>query len=392
MITIKTLSELITEVIADLEGAYGENIPLFGKVMIRAIAFTQAGKLKLYYLAIGKLQKNIFVDTAEPEASGGTLERFGRVKLNRNPFPAQAGQYDVQVSGDVGATIPAQRTFKSDDDSVNPGKLFILDSDFVLVTGSDTITLRALEAGEDSKMVIGETMTATAPIIGVDRGVTVTAESVEPFAAEEIETYRDKALVSYRTEPEGGAGSDYRAWAFDAQGVQQAYPYAKSGANNEINLYVEATIADSIDGKGTPSAGLLTDVEADVEMDPDTTMAILTRGRRPLGVFQVHYLPVTIQEVDIVIDGFMNLDADIETLLFDAIKEVLDFVRPYIASVDVLEDKNDIFSVNTIIAAILDARPGSVFGAVTLTVGGLSVSSYTFSDGNIPHLDAITYT
>ena len=113
MIGIPTLTELYTQCLADLEAAYGESIPVFGKNYLRVKAANQAARLKLYYIIVGKVQKNIFVDTAEPEKSGGTLERFGRVKLGRNPFPAKSGEYVLEVKGQIGSVIPASTTFKS---------------------------------------------------------------------------------------------------------------------------------------------------------------------------------------------------------------------------------------------------------------------------------------
>ena len=100
-VQIPTLSELYTSVKGDLESEIGINLPLFGKSYIRGLASVQAGKLKLYYLAIASVQKNIFPDLAESELTGGTLERFGRIKLNRNPFSAVAGKYEVTVTGDI---------------------------------------------------------------------------------------------------------------------------------------------------------------------------------------------------------------------------------------------------------------------------------------------------
>lgn len=392
MITIPTITQLYTAILADLTAKFGDSIPSFGKNFLRAIAMAQAGRLKLYYLAIGNLQKNIFVDTADPEASGGTLERFGRVKLNRDPFPATAGQYTIQVTGSIGATINSSTTFRSNDDALSPGMLFVLDNTHVLTATTDSITVRALTPGLDSKLQVGDGLVATAPILNVNSAATVTAETVEPLAAETVEEYRAIVLQSYRLEPNGGAASDYRLWAADAQGVQQVYPFAKSGSANEINLYVEATLADSIDGKGTPSALLLTTVESVVELDPDTTQPINDRGRRPLGVFQIHYLPVTVVNVNINIASFVGVTADQKTLIFNAIKEALVSVRPFVAGADILAQKNDIFSTNSVISIILTAIPGSIFGAITLTVGGSPVSSYQFVNGNIPYLNLITYS
>lgn len=391
MITIPTLNQLYTGILSDLETQFGTSIPLFGKNYLRIQAAVQAGKLYLFYIAIGKiLQKNIFVDTADSEANGGTLERFGMVKLNRRPFAAVQGQYTVTVTGTAGGQILANTTWKSDDTSANPDKIFIIDYSFTLSSSSGSVTIRALEAGQDSQLAIGDTLTLTSPIALVDNTATTTVEVVEPLAAEDLEDYRQAALDAYRLEPNGGSASDYRLWASDAQGVEKVYPFAKSGAANEINLFVEATIADSTDGKGTPSAAILSDVEDWVEADQDDTDPY-TRGRRPLGVFQIHYLPVTIKEIDINIASSIGLTTAIRTQIFDAMEAMIALKRPFVAGSDILADQNDTLDTNSIIATILATRPGSLFGTVTLEVDSTEVSTYTFVEGNIPHLNSITY-
>ncbi|MTV47144.1 baseplate J/gp47 family protein, partial [Streptococcus pneumoniae] len=90
-----------------------------------------------------------------------------------------------------------------------------------LVNTTDTITLRALEAGLDAKLIVGDKLTSTAPIALVNSIVTVSSEVVEPRAAESIEDYRQAAILAYQLEPQGGAGGDYRIWATDAQGVER---------------------------------------------------------------------------------------------------------------------------------------------------------------------------
>lgn len=391
MVTIKTTADLRAEIKADLESAYGAPIPLIGKFFLNAIIAVWAGVLRIFYLAIAFLQKNIFVDTADPESQGGTLERYGRVKINRNPYPAKSGEYTVAVTGTNGSTIAGATTFKSNDDSLNPGYLFVLDGDYILTGSGDVITLRALTAGTESKLAVDDFLTATAPIIGVNALVEVTAETVQPIAAEEIEDYRQKVLDSYRLEAQGGAVGDFRLWSYDAAGVKQVYPYAKPGFSGEINLYVEATVIDSEDGKGTPGPLILADVEEVVELDPDTTKDINDRGRRPMGAWEIHYLPITPLDVDIEITDFEDIDADIETLIFNAMKSQVDKIRPFIAGADVLANKNDILDANKIIQTILNARPGSVFGSIQLTVNGVIEASHTFLAGDIPNMNTITY-
>jgi hypothetical protein len=390
MITIPTLSELQASIKADIEAEMGVTIPIIGKTFLWVFTLVQAAKLKLYYLAIAKVQKNIFVDTAEPEASGGTLERFGRVKLGRNPFQPTAGQYEIDVTGTVGAVIPASQTFKSNDDAKNPSKLYVLDLAYTLTSSPDTITVRALESGTGSSLDIGDDLTATSPIAGVNALATVSGEAIQPLAGETLEEYRRKTLDSFRLEAQGGAGTDYRLWASDAQGVQQTYPYAKSGAPNEIDLYVEATTLDSTDGKGTPTTAILDDVEAVIELDPDTTLNISERGRRPLGVFQVNYLPITPLDVDITINGLSATTA-IQTQITNALTNAINAIRPFVASADILDNKNDILDNNKIISVILNAYPQAQFTSIALEVDGVSLSTFTFDFGNIPYVNSISY-
>lgn len=396
MVTIPTLQQLQSDILADLQTQYGgTSIPLFGRVFLRALAWVQAGKIYLLYLAVANVQKNVAPDTADAEANGGTLERFGRLYLNRNPFPATAGQYTVQVTGSIGATIPENTTFKTDDSAANPGYLFILDAAYTLTATTDTITLRALTPGTESRMQVSgtsDTLSVTSPIAGVDRQATATAETVQPLDAETLEDYRSKILDAIRLEANGGSATDYRLWAADAQGVKTVYPYAKSGAANEIDVYVEATVADSTDGYGTPSSTILNDVASVIEFSPDTTRPLNERGRRPLGVFDVHCLPITPLAVDVNIAGYVGLTAAIQTDITNALTELINSVRPFVAGADIIDAKNDVLDTNRIIAAILGVRPGSTFGAITLTVGGAPVSTYTFVLGNIPYVNQITFS
>ena len=390
MRNIPTLNELYTDIISDLESQYSATISLVGKVFLRALAMVQAGKLKLFYLAIGLLQKNIFVDTADSESIGGTLERFGRIKLGRNPYPARAGVYVLKVTGSIGAVIKASTTFKSDDSSLNPGFLFVIDNDYTLVATTDYITVRALTIGAESKLALLDTLTSTSPIALVNNPVTVYSITTEPLAAEDIEAYRLAIINSYRLEAQGGAATDYRLWSADAQGVRFVYPYAKSGAVCEVDLYIEATVADSTDGKGTPSAQLLLDVEDVVDRSPDTSLDANERGRRPLQVI-VHYLPVTIKTVDIVITGFTGITNDQKTLLLNAITDSVNFIRPFIDAADDLVNRNDTIDNNKIIGVITTQIPGAIFSSVTISVNGVVVSIYNFTLGNIPYLNSITY-
>ena len=126
--TIPSLNDLISSIKSNIQNALGTTTTV-GKKVINAFAVVQAATVKNLYILNSRIYKNTFVDTAEPESIGGSLERFGRVKLGRDPFPATAGVYDIDVVGEIGATISAGTTFKSLDTASSPDKIFKLDTD-----------------------------------------------------------------------------------------------------------------------------------------------------------------------------------------------------------------------------------------------------------------------
>lgn len=386
MVTIPTTQELYDGIVTDIETELGVSLPTEGKNMLRALAAVQAGKLKLFYLAIANLQKNIWVDTADPVASGGTLERFGFTKLERYPYPATAGVYTVTVTGTTGATIPALTQFKSDDDSLNPGYLFMLDTAYVMPSSTSSISLRALTAGNESLLAVANTLTATAPILNVNQQVVVTAITTDPVDAETVEEYRDKAIQAYQLTPQGGAPADYRLWGLDAEGTRQIYPYATSGASNEVTVYVEALWTGSTPA-GVPTPTILSDVADDIETDPVTGV-----GRRPLGVFQVNVEPIVPLDVDITIDSGGTITAPQQALITAAIEEAAYNIRPFIAGIDNAALRNDTISTFGIGSVVIDTIGGVIISSITMDVDGSPVTSYQFtSDGEIPFINSVTY-
>ena len=386
MTTLPTIQELYESFVTDIETEFGVVIPDEGKSFLRALAAVEAAKLKLFYLALGNLQKNIWVDTADPVAVGGTLERFGYTKLQRYPNPATEGVYLCTATGTAGAVIPALTQFKSDDDSTSAGYLFILDTAYTMTGTSDNITLRALTAGRESVLEVGDTLTSVSPIVNVNSQVVVSVITTDPVNAETIEEYRAKAIQAYQLNPQGGAPADYRLWGLDAAGTRQIYPYASSGNANEIDVFVEALPADSIGGNGTPTPTILADVEADIEADPDTGV-----GRRPLGVFAVNVQSVVVKNVTITINSGGTFTPTQEGLITQALTDAMYDIRPFIAGIDAVADRNDTLSTFGIGSVVVATVGGVVISSITMTVGGTPYTSYNFDNGEIPYLTTVTY-
>lgn len=382
MITPK-LKELQDSILSAFETRFG-TINRGLKSTFRVISQVLAGELRLVYLFGASVQKNVFADLADPEVDGGTLERFGRAKLGRDPFPASQGLYLVDVTGVSGGVIRAGVVFKAAN-----GYNYSNETALTLTGATGQISLRALTPGLVAKLNPLDTLNATEPILNVDGKAIVNQEIETPLNAEDIEDYRQKILLAFRTESQGGASGDYRLWSADAQGVEKVYPFV--GTPGTINLYVEATEADSTDGFGTPTTTILTNVEDVCKLDPDTSKDYNDRGRLPMGVFEFNVLPIVPIAVDLTVSGYNGNTSEAQTLIAAALKDYLKTIRPYVAGADELDAST--LSEQRLIGVVSDALPIEYnFTTLSMSVGGTPVGVYQFVYEEIPRVGAITVT
>lgn len=388
MQNIPTIQDLYNQIISDFDLKLGTNLNQLRRAYLKALAAVQAGKLKIMYLFAAAVQKNIAPDTADTESNGGTLERFGRLKLNRNPFPAVQGVYECFMPAfQEDVLVPVNTTFKS-----TSGKMYILDEgDAEFSPPGGHFTVRALEAGTEAQLNIGDTLTCTIPLAGTNGEATTTDVYTTPQDAETIEDYRAKVEQAYRLEPQGGAAGDYRLWASDVQGVKTIYPYTQTAYPGVVTIYVEATEAAATDGYAMPPAGMLTDVEASIIQDPDISLPVSERSRKPITVFGLNINAIIYTDVLVTINGYNDLTAEKETIISNAIVAECKKIRPYIGPIDDINDRNDTVSTAKIMAAIMNAIPNSILESITLDVNGNTVNNYLFDNGRIPDIPVINF-
>lgn len=362
------------------------------KKTLNAFDLVISAQIKLLYLFLSNIQNNIFPDTADTESQGGTLERLGNIYLNRPPFPDAIGFFNITVNGVIGSILRSDLTFKSNEDSLNPAQLFTLDSEHIMVTTSDVIEVRSLGAGTSFNLNVNDKLTITEPVIGVDKTVILQSIVTQPTAGETTENYRDAILRAIQLEPQGGSKSDYRQWSSDAQGVRLVYPYVRDADAGIVDVYVEATLVDSNDGKGTPTTTILNEVLAVIEQDPDISKPINERGRRPIQA-NVITNAISLIPVDVTISGLNDSSQSVKDVIESSLKDMLYEVRPFISGADLLRNKNDILYSGRVQSIVTDSLSnGNFFNQLTLIVDGNSVVSYEFDLGNIPYLRNLTYT
>lgn len=382
-----TLKELYTSIVSDLRNRMNVST-IIGKVALNAFALVQAAKLKLFYNQSAFVYKNVFPDQADPENLGGSLQRFGVVKLGRLPNPATAGVYVLDVTGEIGAVIPPGTTYKSLDTSTSPSKLFILDSTFTFTATTGQIQIRALDLGTEARLEVDDQLQVTQPISAVDSFADVATVVTAPISEESIEEYRTAVISSYQLESQGGARTDYRLWAQDADGVKEVYPYVNEPGI--IDLYVEVNPDDSTDGNGTPSQAILDDVEEVIEFDPDVTKPLDERGRRPMGTFQINYLPITPLPVNVDIIGLT--DESFFPVILDGLVALFAGIRPFVDGADNPNDTQKGFLYESDVYGIVRGAIGAnaKFDSLTVRVNSVVITIYEFTDGDIPFLNSLT--
>lgn len=387
---IPSISELKETISNDLKSRLNLSDDVLKKTL-DAFASVIAGIQKLSYLYLGNIQDNVFPDTADLEVNGGTLERIGRIQLGRNPRPATVGVFEISLIGATGSTLRAGITFKSNENAKNPGQLYISDSIYTMSGSGDIIEIRSLGSGAGFDLNVGDILTITEPVLGVNQSVTVVSVVEQPKSSESIDVYRQNILDSIQLEPQGGAKTDYRLWAADAQGVRKVYPYVKDGDAGVVQVFVEATIADSTDQKGTPSPSLLLEVEDVIEFDPDPTKLTNERGRKPIQA-RLEVGPISLVPVDVVISGLLQDNATIRTSISNNLSTYLYDIRPYIAGADLRRDKNDILyesRLQNVLTGVLSAS--NFFTGFEMRIDGNIETNYTFALNNIPFLNSVTY-
>ena len=361
--SVPSYAELFQLISNDLKNKFSITTFL-GKTFLVPFATVLAGIAKTFYLAIYQENKNIFYDSCNDEM----LDRYALVKLRRQRNPAINGEYTITVTGVIGSVIPVNTVF-----SHSSGNRYITDTAHTMITLSETIQIRSLTEGTAGRRYAGDELRATSPIIDIDSIAYVASESVAPTNAETYEELRINLKNSDAVQLQGGAPSDWRAWAESVAGLREVYPYKRIGGGSEIDLFCEAFPADSLDGFGTPPQSILDAVLSSIEPD-----------KEPMGVAEVYYMPIILVPIDIDIESLE--DPSLENEIRYAVDAYLYTVRPFVAGADVItDDKKGLLYSSEIFGVVKDVASGNL-ADIVMYVDGTHLTKYTFDYGRIPYL------
>jgi uncharacterized phage protein gp47/JayE len=210
--TRPTLPEIVDRVQQD----FVSRLELVGAVLRRSVVHVLsrvvAGAAHMLHGHLDYLGRQLLPDTSEGDYLVRQAAVFG---VTRKPADFAEGDVTVTGSGTVDAGAILQRS-DGVEYEVTDGAMF---------SGVGEVSVRAFIAGADGTLTVGDVLSFESPVDGVDSAATVDVSTKDGVDAEPIEELRARFLARLRSPPQGGASTDYEAWALEVPGVTRAWVY-----------------------------------------------------------------------------------------------------------------------------------------------------------------------
>lgn len=212
-----TLTELIERDIADMSSRVNGGA---GSVLRRAVlgvlARTMAGASHMMHGHLDWVSRQILPTTCDADR----VQEFADVfELPEKAAAASVGT--VTFTGTNGSVIAAATELRRNDDA-----RFTTDSEVTIASGTASVTVTAVDAGEAGDTDAGIVLALVSPISGVNNSVTVAAGGIAGGRdPETVEERRARVLQRIRKPPHGGAASDYEEWALEVPGVTRVWSF-----------------------------------------------------------------------------------------------------------------------------------------------------------------------
>lgn len=393
-LSVPSTQAVSDQIIAAIESELGKSISLLPKSFTRVLSKALAGMwtITYKYTAWTHLQKYVaYASFGETEVNGRKLTplvEWGRLIGVGDPVAATNAQLTVSfgVLNTDSSTLPAGTQL------VHPssGVIYITMADVVLDTSPETVNVLAASDTDNNGGAgvignrnvgggeTGDKLEWASPIAQLDSdgGAHCTVAVVTAADAESEDAYRERVVERFAGRAEGGAYSDYRSWATEANGIINAYVYTGEEPGM-VDVYIEADEATAADEDGTPTSAQITAVEDLIEYDSSGLAS-----RRPVSVL-VTVDPIQRQGFDVVTTGLQAVDEDATKL---AIEQALDdYFRgrePFILGLSTLPRRDRVTAAA--VAGVVDetaAAYGASVTTVALHLNGSAITGHTLSNG-----------
>jgi uncharacterized phage protein gp47/JayE len=258
--TAPTLDELIARISSDLVTRLGLSGAVLRRSVVGVIARVLAGAAYLLHAHLEYLGRQLFPDTSELAFLERQASLYGLTRI-----PAAFADGTLTATGIDGTIVPSDTRWRRAD-----GAEYATTGSATIASGTATLTVVAVLAGEAGNADIGVSLTAVSPIAGLTATAVVATALGGGADAESDAALRDRLMARMRQPPQGGAAADYIAWALEVAGVTRAWVYPlELGAGTVTVRFVR-------DGDGSliPDSGEVADVQAHIDVVRPVTAAV----------------------------------------------------------------------------------------------------------------------
>ncbi|WP_285417337.1 baseplate J/gp47 family protein [Pseudomonas sp. efr-133-TYG-5] len=283
----------------------------------QVLARTLGGAAYGLYGYLDWIAKQILPDSADES----TVERIAALRLNQPRKAAQVATGSVRFSATAGALLDVDTLLQASD-----GRTFRVTAARTTVSGVNSTTIAALEAGSLGNADAGLALTPVQPIAGIVGSSFVVAPPglSGGVARESLESLRARVIRSYRLIPHGGSASDYETWALEVPGVTRAWCRGGFLGPGTVGVYI---MRDD-DPQPVPNAEQLAEVQAYIE--PLRPVTAEVHVRPPIQVPVTYRLTLTPDTsavraaVETQLRDLHNREADLgQDLLISHIREAI---------------------------------------------------------------------
>ena len=277
---IPARTDLQAQILADMQARIPGADTIVRRSTVLVLAYVWAGSLWLVYRFIGWLAKQLFITSAETAYLEMRLSNYG---IAREGATFAAG--NAIFTGTASVPIPSGSVIQTSDAAF---QFATQGSASIGGGGTVTVPILALTAGAGGNLPAAAPLTLTIAIAGVQPVATADGAGLSGGTdAEADPALRARGLARIQKPPQGGAGTDYVAWAKLVPGVTRVWVYPLNrGAGTVDVLFVMDARANNI-----PLAGDITAVQASIDANrPVTSNALVLAPTADTLAITIHAL------------------------------------------------------------------------------------------------------
>lgn len=387
----KTIEDVNKLIVSGLETELNTKFRLLPKAFIRVLAKV----LSAVFITLYRQQAWIFLQMFVQTASFDEVEILGKkirpLVLWGNLVGVGEPGAATQFVGKIKVKATAVNTYLMQGTQfVNAatGKIYFTTENFLLRNLENEIGIKCAEAGTVGNLAVGDELQTTSPLANIDRFAVCTAVSLDAVDEENEDAYRSRVTLRWRTQPQGGALSDYRKWVSDVAGVMQAYIYKDDDSPAGVLIYVVANNETRL-----PADDLLVQVGEACTFDPVTGA-----GRKPIGAILdprndgtfKNVRACTVTDFDVYVEGYSG--EELSSFNTSAKADVAAYFwerEPFVRGLSVDSERTDRISVINIMGIINDVADGlnAYFAKVEVKKDGEVIDDYRLGRGELAKLN-----